>query len=55
MLEHWPIFHALRKRGFSQRGTTHDLIVRSYVADPGNEYLADKSRWYMTMGDSDYF
>lgn len=55
MLEHWPIFHALRKRGFVKRETPHDLMVRSYVADFPNEYLTDESKWYMTMGDSDYY
>ncbi len=55
MLEHCPVFSGLEKRGFVPRKTDHHLMVHSYVAESTNEYLADKSRWYVTMGDSDYF
>jgi len=56
MLEQWPAFHALKERGFLPRQTPHDLIVRSYFPEKvGNDYLADPSRWYVTMGDSDYY
>ncbi len=56
MLERWPAFHALKEKGFVPRQTPHDLIVRSYCPDKiTNEYLADGSRWYVTMGDSDYY
>jgi hypothetical protein len=55
VLEHWPIFEALRKRGFIQRETPHDLMVRSYVPHLSNEYLADRAKWYISMGDSDYY
>ncbi len=56
MLEGWPAFHVLKEKGFVPRQTSHDLIVRSYFSDKiSNEYLADSSRWYVTMGDSDYY
>ena len=56
MLEGWPAFHALQERGFVPRETPHDLIVRSYFPEKvHNEYLAESSRWYITMGDSDYY
>ena len=55
MLEHWPVFDALRKRGFVWRETPHALMVRSYSSVLGNAYLSAKDRWYTTMGDSDYF
>jgi hypothetical protein len=55
MLEQWPFFEALQKKGFVQRDTNHDLMVRTYVTDLEREYLNARSRWYMTMGDSDYF
>lgn len=55
MLEQWPIIEALRKRGFVKRETPHDLVIRSFATDIPNEYLTDKSKWYLTMGDSDYY
>ena len=55
MLEQWPAFDSLKKKGFKRRETNHDLMVRSYTTGLGKEYVADSSRWYMTMGDSDYF
>ena len=55
MLEHWPAFKALKKKGFIKRETPHDFIIRSLTANLPNEYFMDKSKWYITMGDSDYF
>ncbi len=55
MFEHWPIFHALRKHGFFKKNTPHDLIVRMLSSDFSKEYILDKHRWYLTMGDSDYY
>lgn len=55
MLEQWPIIESLRKRGFVKRETPHDLVIRSFATDIPNEYLTDKSKWYLTMGDSDYY
>jgi len=55
MFEHWPIFQALKKRGFIKRESPHHLIVRSFMDDFSNEYFQDKSKWYVTMSDSDYF
>lgn len=55
MLEHTPILQALKKRGFVKRETPHDLIVRSFTDDFPNEYFQDSLKWYVTMGDSDYF
>lgn len=55
MLEQWPIIESLRKRGFVKRETSHDLVIRSFATDIPNDYLTDKSKWYLTMGDSDYY
>ena len=55
MLEQWPIIESLRKRGFVKRETPHDLGVRSFTDEFPNEYFADKSKWYLTMGDSDHY
>ncbi|MBC2696163.1 MAG: GNAT family N-acetyltransferase [Desulfobacteraceae bacterium] len=55
MLEQWPIIESLIKRGFVKRETHHDFVVRSYTDEFPNEYFADKSKWYLTMGDSDYY
>jgi hypothetical protein len=55
ILEKSPAFTALEKRGFVKRETPHDLIVRSHTYGLSNEYFADDSKWYITMGDSDYF
>lgn len=56
ILEHWPISHVLRGRGFVERQTPHDLIVRSYFPEKiANDQVADDSKWYITMGDSDYY
>ena len=55
MLEHWTVFEALKQRNFVPRETPYDLMIRSYTEALKNEYLADASRWYLTMGDSDYF
>jgi len=54
MLEVWPIFDVLRKRGFVRREAPHYFCVNSYVPDFPKEYFVDPSRWYITMGDSDY-
>jgi hypothetical protein len=56
MFEHWPVFQGLKKRGFITRKTPHGLIIRSLAPIPDFQdgYLKDKSRWYMTMSDSDY-
>ena len=56
MFDRWPAFNTLKERGFVPRETPHDLIVRSYFPKKvQNDYLADASRWYITMGDSDYY
>jgi hypothetical protein len=55
MLEHWPIYQALKKRGFVSRNTPHDLIVRSLSSEAPREYFLDQYKWYLTMGDSDYY
>jgi len=55
MLEHSPIFEVLKKKGFIKRETPHDLIIRSSMPNFPNEYFSDKSKWCVTMGDSDYF
>jgi len=49
------IHAALKKKRFIKRKTNHDLMIRTYSDKFSNEFLADESRWYMTMGDSDYF
>lgn len=56
ILDQWPAFDALKARGFVPRETPHDLIVRSYFPeDVQQDYLREPSRWYVTMGDSDYY
>lgn len=55
MLDQWPAFEILKKFGFILRNTENALIVRSWKNDLDNQYLADRSKWYLTMGDSDYF
>ena len=55
MLKQWPVFNVLKQRGFVPRETPYDLMVRSYEKKLPHDYLADPSRWYLTMGDSDYF
>jgi len=53
--EQFPVYQSLISMGFARRETPHDLIVRSFNPDMPNEYLTDKTKWYITMGDSDYF
>lgn len=55
MMEHRSIFQVLKKKGFIKRKTTQDFVVRSLTPDISNEYLKEKCRWYITMGDSDYY
>lgn len=55
MLEHWPMFKILRKKGFVKKQSPHYLVANSQVADISSELFADMSKWYMTMGDSDYW
>jgi len=55
MLEHSPIFQTLKKRRFVERETSTNLIARSYMPDYPNKYLIAQTKWYVTMGDSDYF
>ena len=55
MLEHWAVHGALIDKGFVPRKTPHNLIARSYVDHLSNHYLANTARWYVTMGDSDYY
>lgn len=53
-LEHTVLFRTLRKMGFFMRQTPHNLIVRSFIPDIPNEYLTQRKKWYVTMGDSDF-
>jgi len=52
--EHPALVGQFRKMGFLARETPHDLIVRSH-GKRENDYLADISRWFFTMGDSDNY
>jgi len=54
MLEHTPVAPVLKRMGFEMRGTPHDLMICPYSEDTRAEYLIDVTKWYMTMGDSDY-
>lgn len=54
MLEHWPVFEIFRKKGFSKRKAPHYLVVNSQSVDIPEKHFLDISKWYVTMGDSDY-
>ncbi len=54
VFDHWPIFAAFIKKGFSKRKAPHYLVVNAKAVDIPGEYFFDSSRWYVTMGDSDY-
>jgi hypothetical protein len=54
IFEHWPVFEIFRKRGFAKRKAPHYLVVNSQFVDIPKEYFLDMSKWYVTMGDSDY-
>lgn len=53
LFEHTTAFGLSRQMGFALKETPHDLIVRSH-GDYDSEYLADRSKWFLTIGDSDY-
>ena len=54
--ERRPAWHALRDRGFVERKTPHDLIVRSYFPEiVADDQVSDGSKWYVTMGDGDFY
>jgi predicted N-acetyltransferase YhbS len=52
--ERAPIFDFFKRNGFLERETPHDLIVRSH-GKWANDYLADATHWFLTMGDSDNY
>jgi hypothetical protein len=55
VLKHMELRETLRRLGFLERETPHDLMVRA--SDPDHypeDYLAESARWYITRGDSDY-
>lgn len=54
MFDHWPLFEILRKGGFVKREVPNYLVVNSEHVDLPAEYFRDTSKWYVTMGDSDY-
>jgi hypothetical protein len=54
MFDHWPVFKILQKAGFVKREAPHYLVVNSENVDLPASYFGDPSKWYITMGDSDY-
>jgi hypothetical protein len=54
IFEQWPVFETFRKKGFAKRRAPHYLVVNSQSVDIPKEYFLDASKWYVTMGDSDY-
>jgi hypothetical protein len=52
--EHTMAFGLAKRVGFVVRKTSHNLIVRSH-GRWDNELLTDRSRWFLTMGDSDNY
>lgn len=52
--ERTSAFHLAQRLGFVRRRTPHHLIVRG-EGHLDNKYLAERSRWYIAMGDSDNY
>ncbi|GAB4330910.1 MAG: hypothetical protein Kow0099_01880 [Candidatus Abyssubacteria bacterium] len=53
LFEHMPGFEISRKLGFRPKESPHDLIIRPH-GEQEKGYLSDITRWFLTIGDSDY-